>query len=546
MRKRSNPTQPGKLVAISSEHSVTLAFDLPPRVQKKLLGFAIRRKNPDGTIVWLEGLLAFKGYPHLPGEPLTSNVAPFQKMYWADYTVREGLSYDYDVIPVYGKPPDKLILDEQKALAVSVSTESGISAAGAGHDVQFNRAVVSSQAYARNFGVADPASDERILQWLARGLDTTILSFIDKAFNDATATLEIAAYHLDHMNIIQAIARLGARATVVLDPAPDSNLEARYAFSQAGVVVQSRESVPGISHNKFMVLSRAGNPQEVLMGSTNFTFSGVSMQNNVCHVIANAALAATYSQYFALLKGDDNQKLRTFNGKWQQPDANAAIYVNFSPHKTGARVDLDEYVRRAQAAQQSILFAMFMGTDPALITALTQPPAGIVVRGLVNDVTQGGTATAGQVMLFHEAHEANPAVVAARPLISGIDPFLTERGRVWTGSYFVPMVHHKFIVLGFPGHNACVITGSANYSKNSTEKNDENTLIIESDDRIVDMYVGELFRIYEHYRSRWFLSRGSEPKPSGLYLDATDKWVAKYYDNTKEAAKFLQLLLSAA
>ena len=101
------------------------------------------------------------------------------------------------------------------------------------------------------------------------------------------------------------------------------------------------------------------------------------------------------------------------------------------------------------------------------------------------------------------------------------------------------------MVLGFPGPNAVVVTGSANYSKNSTEQNDENTIIIPNDPRIVDLYVGELFRIYEHYRSRWFLSR-STAKPSELALKTDGSWINKYYAANSESARFLQLLLSAA
>jgi len=534
-----------KLVAISSEHSVTLAWHFPPADRAGLLGLAVRRRNPDGTIMWLEGGLGFKGYPHMPGEPLTSNLAPFQKMYWADYTVREGVTYTYDVIPVYGTPPSALQLDETKALSLVITTESGMSPAAATHTLQFNRAVVSSQAYTRNFGLAAPSSDSRILQWLARGLDVTILSFIAEAENNPQTRLEVAAYHLNHPDIIAALGRVGSRATVVLDPEPNSNLEAKLALALAGVNLSFRENVPNISHNKFIVLHGNNGAQAVLVGSTNFTVSGVSEQNNVCHVLRNSAVASTYSQYFALLKADDNSDLRQFNKIWRQPDQQLDVRVNFSPHSQNERVDLDEYVKLVQQTNYSLLFAMFMGTDPALISALTQPAQKVVVRGMVNDVTQGGNASAGQVMLYHQAHEHDPAVVAARPLAAGIQPFLEERGRVWTGSYFVPMVHHKFMVLGFPDPNAMVVTGSANYSKNSTEKNDENTLIIAKDPRIVDMYVGELFRIYEHYRARWFIEKNKTDKPSELYLKSNSKWIDKYYQPAMESAKFLKLLLSA-
>ena len=529
-----------KLIAFSSEHAVILAMGLQKSDLPGLLGLAIRRDNHDGTIIWLEGMLAFPGVTHNPGEPICSNEAPFQKLYWADYTVRQGRTYTYDVIPVYGTPGD-LDLNENKALQIEIQTESDQK--DIDHDAHFNRAVVSSQAYSRNFGNVDPKEDPRILKWLARGLDDMILKFIAEAKNDPDLSLEIAAYHIDHPAIISAVEGLGSRAQVVLDKEEEPNQAAIYKFGRSGVDVDFRQKVSNISHNKFIILKRRGVPEAVLLGSANFTVSGVSEQNNVCHIIRNRPLADLYSQYWKLLREDNNSKLHEFNRIWRQPDPNLKIEVNFSPHSKNERIDLDRYIDLIKESGRSRLFAMFMGTDPEMIRTLTQPEdPHIVVRGLVNDVTSGSNATEGQVILFHEAHEKEPAVVAARPMPSGIDPFLKERPRQWAGTYYLPLVHHKFIVLGFPGPDAIVITGSANYSKNSTERNDENTLIVSGNPRIVDMYAGELFRIYEHHRARWFLSRQSE-KPSEQYLETDNTWVTKYTEKT-ESAKFLQLLLS--
>jgi phosphatidylserine/phosphatidylglycerophosphate/cardiolipin synthase-like enzyme len=87
-----------------------------------------------------------------------------------------------------------------------------------------------------------------------------------------------------------------------------------------------------------------------------------------------------------------------------------------------------------------------------------------------------------------------------------------------------------------------VITGSANYSKNSTEKNDENTLVLHRDERVAQMYLGEFFRIYEHYRSRWFLNRARKA-PEELTLAKDGSWAQKYYGKT-DSARFLRLLLA--
>ena len=168
---------------------------------------------------------------------------------------------------------------------------------------------------------------------------------------------------------------------------------------------------------------------------------------------------------------------------------------------------------------------------------MTKPADPVVVRGLVDDVH---TQTPGDVRLFHEAHEKRPNVVAATNLF-GINNLLEERAR----EGFAPFVHHKFIVLDFDTPDSVVITGSANYSKNSTEKNDENTLILYRDPRISGMYAAELFRIYEHYRARWFLGRQGGQKPTELYLKENGTWANKYFDGSG-SERYLRVLLGSA
>jgi hypothetical protein len=528
---------PRRLVGLSSEHSVVLAMDWPEAEAKASLGFAIQRSEPDGTTLWLRGALGFEGHDHLAGEPINSNEGPFQKMFWADYEVRAGRKYKYRVIPVAG-PTDNLSLRQDQAVNLTISTETGLGR----HRVHFNRAVIASQAYVRNFGTAAPDSSPEIMRWLARGLDTAVLAFIKRAEDDPQLKLDVAAFHLDHSEIREALRRVGSRArvSVAWNTADDKdrNAAAVTLLEDAGVAVHRREKVPNLSHNKFMVLrNAAGTPSFVMAGSMNFTRGGVSFQNNVMHIIQNQRLAAVYAAAFELLFADDTPGLRAFNSQWRVLSG-GNVEVNFSPHTVGQRIDLDRYVQLVQAAKSSIVFATFRATDDALIAALTKPAdPKVVVRGLVDDVH---TQTPGDVRLFHEAHEARPNVVAATNLF-GINNLLEERRR----EGFAPFVHHKFIVLDFDTPESVVITGSANYSKNSTEKNDENTLILHRDPRVSGMYAAELFRIYEHYRARWFLGRQGGQKPDELFLKPDGSWANKYF-NGSGSQRYLEVLLGSA
>ncbi len=528
-----------KLVAFTSQHTVILAIGWPKGETKGLLGFAIRKSNPDSTKIWLEGLLSFACQPgQITGHPIPSNEGPFQKMYWADYQVRAGQTYGYEVIPCYGDPCG-LEVREADALQVSIRTEDNRDPASRANQVYFNRAVIASQAYVRNFGDADPKSDPKILAWLARGLDHAIVDFINRANTDRTMKLDVAAYHLENPAIVAALSAVGDRARVsICWRTPDDKKRGRPAakeLTKHGVDVYERELVPAISHNKYVILKDAQDrPQAVLMGSTNFTVSGVSLQSNVSHILENPELASLYRDNFELVIAEDNNALKDANATWER---RGNIELNFSPHAKKTAVDLERYQELVEGAESSIFFATLRATAANLLDAITHPKhKGVVVRGIVDRTYQ---QTDGDVILYHEANEKDPAVAPAGKMTGFTDPLSEEQGRL---SMISPIIHHKFIVIDHDTPNAKVITGSANYSNNSSLKNDENTLIIHDDQRVAQMYVAELFRLYEHYRARWLLSRKGKKAPKALYLVEDDSWVDKYYGDA-QAAGFLRNLL---
>jgi len=62
-------------------------------------------------------------------------------------------------------------------------------------------------------------------------------------------------------------------------------------------------------------------------------------------------------------------------------------------------------------------------------------------------------------------------------------------------------IHSKTIAIDPFGLDPILVTGSANFSNNSTRTNDENSLIIRGDTSIMDIYITEFMRMFEHY---WF------------------------------------------
>jgi phosphatidylserine/phosphatidylglycerophosphate/cardiolipin synthase-like enzyme len=94
------------------------------------------------------------------------------------------------------------------------------------------------------------------------------------------------------------------------------------------------------------------------------------------------------------------------------------------------------------------------------------------------------------------------------------------------------------------GARPTVVTGSANFSKASTDTNDENMLVIRGDKRIADIYFGEFLRLYTHYAFRESVKIYMEKKKHGTaedwkpqYLVADDSWMAPYFDAHDRSAR---------
>jgi phosphatidylserine/phosphatidylglycerophosphate/cardiolipin synthase-like enzyme len=93
----------------------------------------------------------------------------------------------------------------------------------------------------------------------------------------------------------------------------------------------------------------------------------------------------------------------------------------------------------------------------------------------------------------------------------------------------IDYVHNKIILIDSLSGSPTVITGSANYSENSTTKNDENTLVVKGDKRVADIYFTEYVRLFDHFSFREWMNENPEDfKP---FLDETGSWINKYFDS---------------
>jgi phosphatidylserine/phosphatidylglycerophosphate/cardiolipin synthase-like enzyme len=101
-------------------------------------------------------------------------------------------------------------------------------------------------------------------------------------------------------------------------------------------------------------------------------------------------------------------------------------------------------------------------------------------------------------------------------------------------NFHVRYVHTKYMLVDPLSDKPTVITGSANFSEQSTRNNDENMLVIHGDTRVADIYLGEFFRLFFHFYFRYIVdlleSEDDSEDRKRAYLKPDDSWTRKYYE----------------
>ena len=103
----------------------------------------------------------------------------------------------------------------------------------------------------------------------------------------------------------------------------------------------------------------------------------------------------------------------------------------------------------------------------------------------------------------------------------------------------VAFVHSKFLLVDPMGDDPIVVTGSANFSEDSSKENDENMLLIRGDRRVADIYFTEFNRLFNHYYFRSVreatrrVTSGDDAGAAAqndlqtLFLAETDDWLSE-------------------
>lgn len=129
----------------------------------------------------------------------------------------------------------------------------------------------------------------------------------------------------------------------------------------------------------------------------------------------------------------------------------------------------------------------------------------------------------------------NRFAVGAYLKLNNYDRWLAERLSGLNEN--IQYVHTKFMLIDPLSEDPILVTGSANFSEASTNKNDENMLIIRGNKRVAEIYLGEFMRMYNHYAFREWASKQKANSAEILILKhlRTDDWWKAYFGNTERS-----------
>ncbi|TWO71513.1 hypothetical protein FN976_11405 [Caenimonas sedimenti] len=546
-----------RAAAYAGTYVVVLAWDTlngKKPTRKDLLGYAIERTELDsdgGEIerYWMRGIKRFmdkdKGLP--PGTPVPTAEHPVQTFQWADYTATAGRRYQYRIVPVFGTVKNTK-LDDEAAVTLDVTAEDVVDPASTSarprHDVYFNRGVIGSQAYAREFGNRNPdAENPRAaeMRWLSRGLFEALIKFIGQA-KDGMA-LRAALYEFHYAPVANAFVKAiegGADVKIVYDAESTYKVSNEETIGNAGLAelgaVVPRTVSEGIRHNKFIVLVDDEGPAAVWTGSTNISDGGIFGHSNVGHVVWDREVAGKYLEYWELLA-----QPKTTPTKLRGPlKAATPLPPEKTPKKSVTPVfsprddkDSDEtlqwYAERLAEARELACMTFAFNIDPLFAKVLNVE--NDVLRYVVKDDPLGETESIGQ--------DRDLIFAAGSFLGSGaLANFLRERSNPLNRNRYI---HNKFMLVDPLGKDPLVISGSANFSKPSQRINDENMLVIRGDTRVADIYFGEFMRVFDHHYARYIsrvLSEAGRSDPEAGYLKAlTDDWLPTHFNPDSYKAK---------
>lgn len=290
------------------------------------------------------------------------------------------------------------------------------------------------------------------------GIDVAVVETIKQA----RVTLDIVAFEWNNVAIHEAVLaahQRGVRVRMAVDNEhtvedDDSTLQ---ALIDAGIPVVF-DNRSALMHNKFMIIDGF----IVLTGSTNFTMNDVYRNNNNILILRSRRAAEVYQAEFneMFVEGIFGPRGSLPNDVTFVQDG-TRIRILFSPEDPVIRAITDEI----DAAKSNVKFMAFSFTEDIVANALLQKAEqGIVVEGIFE--TRGSETQYSRLRKL---------------FCAGMDARQDTNPRT---------MHHKVFIID----DQRVLVGSFNFSKNATDSNDENMIILYEGD-LAQQYVAEYYRV---------------------------------------------------
>jgi len=554
-----------KLYAVAGTQTVLLSFDIDKsKLGNDFLGFSVERKNKHDHIDYLNGSKHFASLDQNPDLKI-KNTSLVQSFYWQDYTADPEQTYTYTIKPMFGTALQHLPKYENSIKVTTEKLHDGK------HSVYFNYGVTGSQAYAKNKEYGNKAISElqgpelqHALSFLGRDLwSEGLLKFVRQA-TDNRFSIYGAFYEFQYPDFLAELKAATVRnvdVQLIVSGKADQYEDKTYhdgtvrlnnktMISNAGLdaCIKTLRKKPSQPHNKFMILCEDGKAKQVWTGSTNITLAGIFGQCNTGHWIEDPAIAEEYLTYWKGLVGDPAMSKQAEVSKSIQADTNLidlpkGNYVFFSPRdlpkvKGKAPVHLQNYADLIDSANELVCMIFPFNMDEVFNTVFQEDKT--YLRLLLFE----SSSDAGQV----KSNDTDVKVTAGAIYDGDEKNWAKEITTKATTGAGILYVHNKFFILDPLTENPVVLTGSANFSANSIQNNDENSILIKGDPRVADIYLTEFDRLFTHFWPRYL--RKIEPKgnkkPEGFSkpLDETFAWYNNYFDETTFATKRKKLFIN--
>jgi len=543
---------------IGGTHVVFFGLDLAANRRPGFRGFAFKRfDHVEGDTIWLQGLKTFeKTEPHPAiGETFSTLNHPVQSFQWADYSAKPGRDYTYTIVALYGDPA---ALDPRIELSVPIATETET---GPVHSAFFNRGSVATQEYARRFQNVPPSeAGPGAYEWLSRGLLEALTRFLQRAGQGWE--IHGAVYEFQWPAALAAVKQAHQRGAVVkmlFDDIESFDKKGkpkgpfqknRDAIETAKIKTLCKGRTRGkLMHDKFFVLSQNGQPKAVWTGSTNLTENGIFGHSNLGHIVEDGAIAQAFLDDWHRLDADPEvddvyrDANETASPAPPTPETAPTTAV-FSPRGTNLAA-LDWYAKIAGGAKGGLFMTFAFGLHPKFKDVYRKNDS--ILRMALLEKEGNNPKTLAQDKKDIQAIRNRPNVVVAignRIVTNSFDRWLAEMSKI-TPEVHVYWVHTKYMLVDPLSASPTVVTGSANFSKASTDTNDENMLVIRGDKRISDIYFGEYLRLYTHYAFREAVKFSLEKKKAGTpeswrpqFLIDDDTWMTPYFDPQDRGARY--------